>query len=183
MVPIDAPAEGLRRIQLAEGDITRQRVDAIINAANQTLLGGGGVDGAIHRAAGPQLLAECRTLGGCPTGQAKMTKGYNLPAQYVIHAVGPVYRDGQHGESDLLRSCHENSLQLAQENNCRTAAFPAISCGIYGYPMAEAATIAIATTARWLASNNQPEQVVFVLFGAAARDTWQRVYDKLAGKS
>lgn len=175
-------AESFKRVELIEGDITRQRVDAIVNAANQSLLGGGGVDGAIHRAAGPQLLVECRMLGGCPTGQAKITRGHDLPARHIIHAVGPVYRDGRHGEPDLLRSCYETSLRLAEENGCRTLAFPAISCGIYGYPMANAAQVAIITVARWLAAHPLPEKVLFVLFGASARDTWQKVYDELSGK-
>ncbi len=177
----DVPVAGLQRIALVEGDITRQKVDAIVNAANQSLLGGGGVDGAIHRAAGPQLLAECRTLQGCPTGQAKITRGYDLPAMFVIHAVGPVYQGGNRGEADLLRSCYETSLRLAAENHCRTVAFPAISCGIYGYPMASAARIALAATARWLASHELPEKVSFVLFGAAAHDAWRKVYDELRG--
>lgn len=166
-------------IELLAGDITRQADDAIVNAADSSLLGGGGVDGAIHRAAGPQLLVECRTLGGCPTGQARITRGYNLPARFVIHAVGPVYRDGRHGEPDLLRSCHEASLQLAKQNGCRTVAFPAVSCGVYGYPMAEAARVALSTTVAWLANHELPQRVRFVLFGAAAHDTWRQVYQEL----
>ena len=173
------PVDPFRRIELLEGDITRQAVDAIVNAANGSLLGGGGVDGAIHRAAGRQLLEECRTLNGCPTGQAKITKAYQLPAKFVIHAVGPVYEGGRHGEPDLLRSCHETSLRLAEENGCKTIAFPAISCGVYGYPMLDAARIALTAAAAWLASHILPETVRFVLFGEAAYTVWRDVYDQL----
>ncbi|HEY6878591.1 MAG TPA: O-acetyl-ADP-ribose deacetylase [Polyangiales bacterium] len=160
------------RIDLKIGDITKEAVDAIVNAANETLLGGGGVDGAIHRAAGPELLAECRTLGGCPTGQARITRGYRLPAQYVIHTVGPIYRGGGHGEADLLESAYRSSLELAGMHGVRTLAFPAISCGVYGYPLAEAAKIALEST-RTVLSGLALEQVTFVLFS-------QPVYDAFA---
>ena len=169
----------LSRIELVEGDITRQNVDAIVNAANTSLLGGGGVDGAIHRAAGPELLAECRTLGGCQTGDAEITGGYNLPARYIIHTVGPVYRDGRHGEAELLAGCHRRSMELAKEHDCRTVAFPAISCGVYGYPLEEAARIAISTVGAFLAENELPERVRFVLFGAEVFGVFDDTYRQL----
>lgn len=150
------------RILIVSGDITRLDVDAIVNAANSSLLGGGGVDGAIHRAAGPQLVEECRTLGGCPTGEAKITKGYRLPARHVIHTVGPVWSGGHHREDESLANCYRNSLALAQQHGLRTIAFPAISTGIYGFPRERAARIAVAETTRFLAASDLPEQVTFV---------------------
>jgi O-acetyl-ADP-ribose deacetylase len=158
----------LNRIQVVEGDITRQTVEAIVNAANTTLLGGGGVDGAIHRAAGPELLEECRALGGCATGQAKITKGYRLPAKWVIHTVGPVWRDGQHSEDDLLVSCYRSCFALAVRHGIRTIAFPSISTGAYGFPMERAARIAVREAKKSLEQNTSVEQVRLVCFGQAA---------------
>jgi O-acetyl-ADP-ribose deacetylase (regulator of RNase III) len=153
------------RIEIVEGDITRLAVDAIVNAANGSLLGGGGVDGAIHRAAGPELLAECRMLGGCATGEAKITRGYRLPARYVIHTVGPVWRGGDAGEEALLASCYRRSLQLAAQYKLSRIAFPAISTGIYGFPADRAAEIAVATVAETLAGGDLPERVILCCFG------------------
>lgn len=167
------------RIELQQGDITKFTGDAIVNAANTTLLGGGGVDGAIHRAAGPQLLAACRTLGGCPTGDARITRGYNLPARHVIHTVGPVYAGGRRGEADLLRSCYERSLDLAAKNELRTIAFPAISCGVYGYPLDEAARIALDAVAEFLSRHAEIERVTFVLFTADVLAAFQRALSEL----
>lgn len=160
----------LERIEIVEGDITKQRVDAIVNAANSTLLGGGGVDGAIHRAAGPDLLAECRTLGGCATGQAKITRGYRLPAQWVIHTVGPVWHGGQQGEDDLLAGCYRNSFALAEQHHLRAIAFPCISTGVYGFPMDRAARIAIRETSAHLQKSKSIEKVLLVCFGAQAHE-------------
>ena len=153
------------RIEIIRGDITKIEVDAIVNAANTTLLGGGGVDGAIHRAAGRELLAVCRTLGGCEPGHAKITRGYDLPACFVIHTVGPVWRGGKQDEARILASCYSNSLQLAAQNEIKTIAFPAISCGAYGYPIEQATHIALKTTREFLATTDQIEKVIFVVLG------------------
>ena len=160
------------RIEVVEGDITKQAVDAIVNAANTTLLGGGGVDGAIHRAAGPELLAECRTLGGCATGQAKITKGYRLPAKWVIHTVGPVWRNGGHGEDDVLASCYRSCFALAEQNGIRTLAFPSISTGAYGFPMERAAHIAVWETKAFLERPCSATKVLLVCFGSSAFQTY-----------
>jgi O-acetyl-ADP-ribose deacetylase (regulator of RNase III) len=166
------------RTEIVEGDITRLKVDAIVNAANTTLLGGGGVDGAIHRSAGPKLLEECRTLGGCPTGQARITKGYNLPAKHVIHTVGPVWRGGEHGEDDLLASCYRNSLTLAEQHGVKSIAFPAISTGVYGFPMERAAKIAVRQVGAFLKDCPQMERVIFVCFGRAAVEAYQAAMEE-----
>ena len=154
-------------LRAVRSDITELVVDAIVNAANSSLLGGGGVDGAIHRAAGPELLAECRLLGGCDTGQAKLTRGYRLPARFVIHTVGPVWRGGDHGEAERLADCYRNSLWLAQKNNLRSIAFPAISTGIYGFPAEPATRIALNTTREFLATDLVLREIVFCCFSAA----------------
>lgn len=156
----------MRRIIAVQGDITRQRVDAIVNAANQSLLGGGGVDGAIHRAAGPGLLAECRTLGGCPTGEARVTAGHNLMARWVIHTVGPVWHGGGGREDELLASCYRTSLEAARERGAHTVAFPAISTGAYGFPIERASRIALREIAAFLSANALPERVELVCFSA-----------------
>ncbi len=164
--------ETLDRIEAVQGDITRMEVDAIVNAANKSLLGGGGVDGAIHRAAGPKLLEECRALGGCPTGEARITGGYRLPASHVIHTVGPVY-GGKPEDARLLESCYRNSMRLARENGLKSIAFPAISCGVYGYPVEEAAKIAVDTVADELEKHGAVERVVFVLFSGSDLDVYE----------
>lgn len=161
-------------LALHRGDITKLDVDAIVNAANSALLGGGGVDGAIHRAAGPELLAECRTLGRCPTGEARITRGYRLPARHVIHTVGPVWRGGTQGEPELLASCYHNSLALAVEHGVRTIAFPAISCGVYGYPLDQAARIAVAETVRFVREHSSIETVLFVCFEEDCARAYER---------
>jgi O-acetyl-ADP-ribose deacetylase len=163
------------RILIVSGDITRLDVDAIVNAANSSLLGGGGVDGAIHRAAGPQLVEECSTLGGCRTGEAKITRGYRLPARHVIHTVGPVWRGGNDDEDELLASCYRNSLALARQHGLRTIAFPAISTGIYGFPRDRAARIAVAEVSAELAKADLPEQVTFVCHDPETRAFYESV--------
>jgi O-acetyl-ADP-ribose deacetylase len=165
------------KIDIVRGDITKLGVDAIVNAANSTLLGGGGVDGAIHRAAGPDLLAECRTLDGCEAGEAKITRGYCLPSRFVIHTVGPIWRGGQHGEAQTLSNCYRNSLRLAAENGLQSIAFPAISCGAYRYPIPEAAQVAVKTTRNFLASEDKIDKVIFVL---ASEDIFA-AYQRLVG--
>jgi O-acetyl-ADP-ribose deacetylase (regulator of RNase III) len=163
------------RMVVVQGDITKQEVDAIVNAANQQLIRGGGVDGAIHRAAGPKLQEECRQIGGCPTGEARITKGYGLPARHVIHAVGPRWHGGDKGEAEKLASCYRNALSLAVANKAKTVAFPGISTGIYGYPLEDATRIAIATVAEVLEREPSIEQVRFVTFGDEATKTAKRI--------
>jgi len=167
------------RLRAVETDITRLAVDAIVNAANTTLLGGGGVDGAIHRAAGPELLRECRRLGGCATGDAKITRGYRLAAKHVIHTVGPVWNGGASGEPELLVSCYRRSLELALAHGIRTIAFPAISCGVYGYPMERAAKIAVLECRRFELEYEAIEQITFALFGAGALAVYEAELGRL----
>ena len=170
---------GTSRLELVEGDITQQDTEAIVNAANTTLLGGGGVDGAIHRAGGPQILEECRRIGGCPTGEARITTGGRLPARWAIHTVGPVYRDGKHREPELLASAYRNSLRLASEKGIQSLAFPSISTGAYGYPMADAARIALRTVIEYLKDHPEITLVRFVLFGQAALRTYEEALEGL----
>ena len=167
------------RMVVVQGDITRQKVDAIVNAANERLRGGGGVDGAIHRAAGPKLLEECIQIDGCPTGEARITKGYQLPARYVIHTVGPVWQSGSKGEPEILASCYRKSLELAAANGVRTIAFPGISTGVYGYPLEAATRVALTTVKRCLADLPGIEEVRFVTFGEQATAVAERVLAEL----
>ena len=167
------------RIRVLQADITRLAIDAIVNAANSTLLGGGGVDGAIHRAAGPELRAHCATLAGCPTGEARITPGFRLPAKYIIHTVGPVWHGGRHGEAELLAACYRSSFALAGEHGVRSIAFPAISCGVYGYPKAEAAQIAVAQCRSAMAENPALLEVILVAFDEEMRSLYEAA---LAGK-
>jgi O-acetyl-ADP-ribose deacetylase (regulator of RNase III) len=165
------------RLEIVQGDITKQAVDAIVNAANESLLGGGGVDGAIHRAAGPELRAECQAIGGCPTGEARVTRGYRLACRHVIHTVGPLWQGGHHGEAELLASCYRSSLKLAGQHGCRSVAFPAISCGAYGYPLKQAAQVSVSTVGVYLEADRSFELVRWVLFDRAALEEWSRLVE------
>jgi O-acetyl-ADP-ribose deacetylase len=165
----------MKRIELIRGDITKVEADAIVNAANSSLLGGGGVDGAIHRAAGPALLESCRKLDGCPTGEARITGGFNLKAKYVIHTAGPVWRGGNANEADLLEKCYTNSLQLAVRHSVKTIAFPNISTGVYGFPKDQAAEIAVYTVRKWLESHHEPERVLFVVFDEVNAEIYNQI--------
>jgi len=167
------------RMKLVQGDITKEDVHAIVNAANKSLLGGGGVDGAIHRAAGPELVEECRTLGGCETGDAKLTKGYGLKAGHIIHTVGPVYKTGKSGEPEKLASCYRKSLEVAIANGLKTLAFPAISCGVYGYPIHDASRIALRTVADYCEAHPEIKEVRFVLFGYKDLTAYQAAFEEL----
>ncbi|MCF8083743.1 MAG: O-acetyl-ADP-ribose deacetylase [Deltaproteobacteria bacterium] len=167
------------RIKIVEGDITKQDVDAIVNAANTSLLGGGGVDGAIHRAAGPELLEETRQLGGCPTGEAKASKGYRLPARWVIHTVGPVWHGGNRNEDTLLANCYKNSFQVAAELGVKTMAFPSISTGVYRFPLERAAKIAMSETKHFLEHNDTMEEVRFVCFGEEVKKTYEEIFSRV----
>jgi O-acetyl-ADP-ribose deacetylase len=172
-----------QRIEVVEGDITELAVDAIVNAANSSLLGGGGVDGAIHRAAGPRLRDECLTLGGCPTGQAKITRGYDLPAKHVIHTVGPVWSGGKQDEDALLKSCYQRSLQLAIDHGLKSIAFPAISTGVYRFPLARATHIAVTTVAEFLKTHPSIERVVFATFGHEAHQAYLEEVGRLSDRT
>lgn len=176
-----SPKDVWARLELHQGDITRLPVDAIVNAANARLAGGGGVDGAIHRAAGPKLLEACRELGGCDTGDAKLTPGFDLPARFVIHAVGPVYSDGRSGEPDLLASCYHRSLEIAAAEGLRTVAFAAISTGVYGYPFEAATEIALRTTAGFLREDDSIERVTLVFFGGDQHAAAENVISRVRG--
>jgi len=167
------------KIRIVEGDITKQEVDATVNAANTSLLGGGGVDGAIHRAAGPELLDETRQMGGCPTGEARVSKGYNLPAKWVIHTVGPIWAGGHKNEDNLLANCYRNSLAAAVARGARTVAFPSISTGAYGFPLERATEIAMRETKRFLENNEGLEKIVFVCFGERVLKTYQEVFERI----
>src|SRR5690625_2306791 len=169
----------MNRIEIVEGNITTQKVDAIVNAANESLLGGGGVDGAIHRAAGPELLKECRDLNGCPTGEAKITKGYKLPAKHVIHTVGPIWGGGDNNEGKLLANCYRNSLNLATKRNLKSIAFPSISTGVYGYPIELASKIALTEIKNYLNEHQEIEKVRIVCFGNEDFETYQKAYKEL----
>jgi O-acetyl-ADP-ribose deacetylase (regulator of RNase III) len=169
------------RIEIYRGDITKLNVDAIVNAANTSLLGGGGVDGAIHRAAGAELKEYCKTLNGCETGKAKITPGFRLPAKYIIHAVGPIWRGGSNGEDELLRSAYLHSLKLCKEHNIKTVAFPNISTGVYGYPLERAADIVWQTVIEWLSSETLPEKVIFAIFSDDNYQIYQKYYEKYFG--
>lgn len=169
----------MAKIEIIKGDITKQAVDAIVNAANCSLLGGGGVDGAIHRAAGPELLAECRTLNGCKTGEAKITRGYKLPAKFVIHTPGPVWHGGNNNEAEKLRCCYRNSLVLASENGCKTVDFPSISTGVYHFPLEKAAEIAIGAIAEYLFEHPEIERVRMVCFDERTKEHYDKALEKL----
>lgn len=168
-------------IEIIQGDISQQDVDAIVNAANNTLLGGGGVDGAVHRSAGPALLEECRTLGGCPTGEARITHGYDLRAKHIIHTVGPVWHGGRRNEPESLANCYRNSLELAAEHGVRSIAFPSISTGVYGYPIGKASKIAVTTVRKWLEDPGPIELVRFVCFGAGDFEVYKRLVKREEG--
>jgi len=171
---LECKVDSLSKIELVLGDITKQKTDAIVNAANSSLLGGGGVDGAIHRVAGPELLRECRGLGGCQTGQAKLTKGYKLSAKFVIHTVGPIWHGGEGGEPGLLRDCYRNSLDLAEKNSVRSIAFPSISTGAYGFPIDRAAGIAISAIRQHLNKSSNIEKVILVCFSKSDYETYEK---------